>query len=384
MQLPLPGQDEHCLGPDFLGQVWWPKKLPAVQIQESEGHALIASCDLSASGGYKKFSSFASVDAFVSYLERRQAAGDLNHYECLQADKPSKFYVDIDYKVAEKNDEDFRERFEHCEIVLRGFLERVLLVPLDAINFQVATAHGKGGCLYKYSAHMCMPGFCLKDASVRGELNRALQTFVRKPPEELRRSCEFLFYQFLKNGALVDDCVIDKSVYSSFQNWRTLYSEKKGSDRPLEPAPGSSPHIRDHLVGLYDPADRAAVMELDGKLLSDYNWRENPSTARASGSVAARAIRATYVERGDVLRPLTDVEKERLLTRYQKDHPGAVLLRAQAVGEDLFTLHFGVQTPYCWIAGRPHTSSGNACGYLVYSRKTPSRASYRCHSHSCR
>jgi hypothetical protein len=44
------------------------------------------------------------------------------------------------------------------------------------------------------------------------------------------------------------------------------------------------------------------------------------------------------------------------------------------MGEGVFTVHFGVPAPYCWIAGRAHSSPGNVCAYLVYRRNTPSKS----------
>jgi hypothetical protein len=307
----------HPLDEDFLGQLWFSKKAAAVRHQRANRHALIASCDLSASAGYKKFSSFVDAGAFVSYLAKLRAEGvDLNLYECVDAETASKFFVDVDYAAAERSDEDFRERFEHCEIVLRGFLERVLLVPPEAITFQVATAHGGrkvGG--YKYSAHVCLQGFYLKDSSVRRELKRAMIFFLEKPPQQLRRNCEFLFFREFKEGVSVEKCLIDTAVYSSFQNWRTLYSEKKGSGRPLEPAVGSSRDIADHLIGFHDPAVRAAALELDGDLLATYNQRAEPLLTLSRGPVRnpVRGLRETFVERGGAVYPLTGVEKDRLL-----------------------------------------------------------------------
>ena len=378
----------HPLDEDFLGQLWFPKKAPAVLHQQAKRHALIGSCDLTSSAGHKKFSSFADAGAFVGYLEKLRAEGiDLNHYECIDAHTSSKFYVDIDYSTGGRNEEDFHERFEQCEIVLRGFLEQVLSVPSKAIAFQVATAHGKRKDRgYKYSAHVCLQGFYLKDASARVELKKALALFLKNPPERLRRSCEFLFFQEDKEGVFVEKCLIDTAVYSSFQNWRTLYSEKKGSGRPLMPAVSSSRDIADHLIGFHCPADRAAAIKLDDSLLAAYNQREAPvaSEFQHPAGAPARGLRGTFVERGHTQHPLTGAEKDRLLRRFQKDHPGAWILRAEAMGEDVFTVHFGVHTPYCWIAGRAHSSPGNACGYLVYSRRTPARAFYRCHSRSCR
>jgi hypothetical protein len=210
----------HPLDEDFLGQLWFHKKAPPIVHQQAQGHALIGTCDLNSSGGHKKFSSFANAGVFVGYLKRLRAEGIvLNHYKCIDTHTSSKFYVDIDYSTRGRDEEDFQERFDHCEIVLRGFLEKVLKVPLEAIAFQVATAHGKhknGG--YKFSAHVCLQGFCLKDSSTRVELKKALALFLKNPPEQLRRSCEFLFFQDNKEGVFVEKCLIDTTVYSSFQN----------------------------------------------------------------------------------------------------------------------------------------------------------------------
>jgi hypothetical protein len=187
----------HLPHEDFLGQPWFPKKAVAVQHQQANAHSLIGSCDLSDSGGFKSFLSFLDSRAFMNYLERLQAAGETpNHYECVDADTPFKFYVDIDYTVGGRDDGEFGERFQHCQIVLRGFLELVLLLPAESIAFQVATAHGR--CRsesFKYSAHVCLQGFYLEDSSARQELKKALAHFLEKPPEALRRSCEFLFYE---------------------------------------------------------------------------------------------------------------------------------------------------------------------------------------------
>jgi hypothetical protein len=324
----------------------------------------------------------------VNYLEQLQAAGETpNHYECVDADMPSKFYVDIDYTVGGRDDGEFGERFQHCQIVLRGFLELVLLLPAESIAFQVATAHGRcRSGSFKYSAHVCLQGFYLEDSSARRELKKALAHFLEKPPETLRRSCEFLFYEGNKGGVLVEGCLIDTAVYSCFQNWRTLHSEKKGSGRPLVPAAGSSCNISDHLIGFYGAAEVAAATKIDSNLLAVYNQREEPaaSISRRPVKASTRGVRGTFVERGRTQRPLTGVETDRLLQRYQTDHPEACVLWVEAMGEDVFTVHFGITTSYCWIAGRAHSSPGNACGYLVYSRNVPSKAFYRCHAASCR
>jgi hypothetical protein len=229
----------------------------AVQHQQANAHSLIGSCGLSDSGGFKSFSSFLDSRAFVNYLERLQAAGETpNHYECVDADTPSKFYVDIDYTVGGRDDGEFGERFQHCQIVLRGFLELVLLLPAESIAFQVATAHERcRSRSFKYSAHVCLQGFYLEDSSARRELKKALAHFLEKPPEALRRSCEFLFYGGNKGGVLVEGCLVDTAVYSCFQNWRTLHSKKKGSGRPLAPAAGSSRNVGDHLIGFYGAAE---------------------------------------------------------------------------------------------------------------------------------
>ncbi|GAQ93123.1 hypothetical protein KFL_013130010, partial [Klebsormidium nitens] len=318
---------------DYLAQPWFQKKAAAVQHQQANAHALIGSCDLSDLGGFKRFSSFANSGAFVNSLERLRAAGETpNHYECIDANTPSKFYVEIDYTVGERDDEDFGERFQHCKIVLRGFLELVLLVPAESIAFQVATAHG-------------------------GDAKAGLSTlahFLEKPPEALRRSCEFLFYEGNKGAVIVEGCLVDTAVYSCFQNWRTLHSEKKGSGRPLAPPVGSSRDINDHLVGFYGAADVAAAIRIDSSLLAGYNQREEPaaSISRRPVDAPTRGLRGKFVERGRTQRPLTGVEKERLLWRYRKDHPEVCILRVEAMGEDLFTVHFGVPTSYCWIAGQ--------------------------------
>jgi hypothetical protein len=40
-------------------------------------------------------------------------------------------------------------------------------------------------------------------------------------------------------------------VFVKFKCFRMLYSQKRGSDRPLLPVGGSSPQLVNHLVGIY-------------------------------------------------------------------------------------------------------------------------------------
>jgi hypothetical protein len=173
----------------------------------------------------------------VNYLEQLRAAGETpNHYECVDADTPSKFYVDIDYTVRGRDDEEFGERSQHCEIVLRGFLNLVLLLPAESITFQVATAHGRcrSGSV-KYSAHVCLQGFYLEDSSARRELKKALAHFLEKPPKALRRSCEFLFYEGNKRGVLVKDALLIWRSTTAFRTGKPFTPRRRGRGGPSLP-----------------------------------------------------------------------------------------------------------------------------------------------------
>ncbi|GAQ89318.1 hypothetical protein KFL_005100080, partial [Klebsormidium nitens] len=211
--------------------------------------------------------------------------------------------------------------------------------------------------------------------------------FTANPPEDLRRSCEFLRYQ-KANGK--EDCILDFAVYGRGQLWRTLYSEKLGTGRPLVPSVGSSDKVEDHLVGIYSTVPTASALKpCSTDLLVAYTRPAGGARARGESQRpqprTAVAIRAQYAdERPQPVSPLTQVECDRLLKRYQRDHPGASIARApEHLGGTIFAVHFDVPEPYCWIAGRAHQSPGNSCGYLVYDRAHPSKALYRCHAGDC-
>jgi hypothetical protein len=121
----------------------------------------------------------------------------LSHYECLDADTPSRFYVDVDYAARERNDKNFKKRFEHCKLVLHGVLERVLLVASKAIAVQVSTASSRRAQEWRLqiSAHVCLQGFYMRDASVRGELKKALLFFLENPPKSCVGAASFVSFK---------------------------------------------------------------------------------------------------------------------------------------------------------------------------------------------
>jgi hypothetical protein len=227
----------------------------------AQGHQILAAGDVRDDTATKRYTTFADVDTLQEYDEHlAEYAVERTMYEVLHPDLPTRLYFDIEYSVAERDDEGFAERLSRFAELRAAFLTQVLGISALRLSFQTSTAHGasKGG--YKHSAHEVLEGFYLENHEERTLFKECFESFLRDPPScELAESVLFLDYQ--RNGK--SERIWDSGVYTKFRCFRMLGSCKKGSGRPLVPAEGSSPKLCDHLVGVYDMRRSSALQKID-------------------------------------------------------------------------------------------------------------------------
>jgi hypothetical protein len=368
-----------------------PKDL-AVAWKTLHGHGIVVAADSARDSATKMFTSFPDVPAPLAYCARLR--GQRKHmYECLLEETPSLLYFDLDYYVplsvcagdseeaVGARDADFAERKQHFERLRDGFLEAVLGVLGEAVRFEESTAHGAVAGGFRYSVHGVLKGFYLEDSRARSLFAKAFDHIQKNPPPHLARSAEFVWTEDQRGRPKL---IWDGTVYSKFQNWRMLWSSKKGSDRVLEPSEGSSELIVDHLAGLYSAAELQCCAQLDAARLEAYLQQHAPTLSRPQRPTM-RVRDAGLPEDGGQNRADLGKQEQRVLVEcYQQEHPGDTLARVHVVGSGVFTVHFDVPEPTCLLAGRPHTSPGNNNTYLLYRRSRPGVAFYKCHSATCR
>jgi hypothetical protein len=258
-----------------------------------------------------------------------------------------------------------------------AFLVDVLGIPPESIRFEASEAHGDasdGG--FKWSVHELLRKYYLEDFHARNEFKKAFEHFQKHLPAHLQHCNEFLWHT--ADPQKGPKLIWDPSVFAEFKCFRMLYSQKRGSDRPLLPVEGSSPQ----LVGIYSAEELASSKKIDVGVLERYNQKVGVDAGkrrviprRHTTRVAVEGGSVEGGTRDDALgAPLTAHELERLTNVYRKDHPGAEIWTTLQVAIDVFTLHFRIQQPMCRILGAAHDSNGNNGGYLVNRRSDPTVA----------
>jgi hypothetical protein len=286
---------------DRFGKGWFLRKDPAsglgpkdltVQHMRSSGDRLIVASDVSPKAGIKMYRTFATPAALAAHLALFKTAGiDPVLYEGLSSETPSRIYNNLDNEVLKRDDEAFAVRVRHFELVRDAFLTSVLLIPAEEIAFQSCRANGAKAKTYKYSTHKVIQGFFLRDHRARLLFKQAFERFQLHLPDELSHCAIFLQGRKRldpKTGGVKP--FWDPKPYASFECLRTLYSSKMGSLRPLLPEEGSSVHLEDHLIGIYEEGALRSMREIDTRLLEGYMRGSTPSGAPTSAPPRAADV----------------------------------------------------------------------------------------------
>ncbi|GAQ83461.1 hypothetical protein KFL_001490020 [Klebsormidium nitens] len=227
----------------------------------AHGHQILAAGDVRDDTATKRYTTFADAEALQKYDEHlAEFAVERNMYEVMYPELPTRLYFDLECSVAERVDAVFAERLARFAELRAAFFSRVLGLSSLDLSFQTSTAHGESKGGFKHSAHEVLEGFYVENQEERLLFKECFEAFLEDPPsDELAESVPFLEYE--RNGK--SEGIWDAGVYTKFRCFRILGSCKKGSGRPLVPADGSSPELRDHLVGVYDGGQKSALKKID-------------------------------------------------------------------------------------------------------------------------
>jgi hypothetical protein len=110
--------------------------------------------------------------------------------------------------------------------------------------------------------------FFLRDHRARLLFKQSFERFQLNLPDELSHCAPFLSWLDPMSRGVKP--LWDPKPYASFQCWRTLYSSKMGSLRPLLPEEGSAVRIKDHLICVYDEKALHSMHKIDTTLLEGY------------------------------------------------------------------------------------------------------------------
>ncbi|GAQ90979.1 hypothetical protein KFL_007090050 [Klebsormidium nitens] len=228
---------------------------------QARGHRILAAGDAREDSATKRYTTFPDVAALQEYDDHlAEFRVERSMYEVLYPELPTRLYFDIEYSVAQRDDNGFAERLSRFAELRAAFCAEVLGVAASDLTFQTSTAHGESKGEYKHSMHEVLEGFYVTNQEERRLFKECFESFLQDPPSsELAESVAFLDCE--RNGKT--ERIWDSGVYTKFRCFRMLGSCKKGSGRPLVPAKGSSPKLRDHLVGVYDERQRKGLQKID-------------------------------------------------------------------------------------------------------------------------
>jgi hypothetical protein len=208
------------------------KELLLERVGKQQYHFLCAEDKPNVKTGAKTFLAFRNHNDFLTHL----LSTPIRHfYEIIQGDCNALWYLDIDSKCTV----DPEGMISSLEFYVKNFFTELNLDDCEISTLCVSDDT-------KTSYHLIFRSHWItKDKSVRQHLHSLLVAWIKN------------------NHPDFDTDVIDGKVYSSWQNFRTIYSTKIGTDRPLLPTKNitDSTHIN-HFVTWIDDKINHKIIEL--------------------------------------------------------------------------------------------------------------------------
>ena len=239
--------------------------------------------------GSKSFFAFQSHRDFLDHILAKEP-GMRNYYEIIDGSQRSCFYLDIDAKECED------------PVLLLTTLQVNLKAFLESINLNGTILTLSASSEFKTSYHFIVRGdWVTEDHIVRGHLFSLFVTYLQE-----------------RN---VDDSVCDASVFSKWQNFRTVYSTKYGQDRPLIPM-CSDLNPLDYFI-TYVSADLRVVTMDDLPKLQSIEVIINGKKKKLDDKI--KNLPVTSLDKG-LIKTLPNTF-ESLITEYVNDHSLEFLIK---------------------------------------------------------
>lgn len=232
--------------------MWYPTKT-SLYDKKPKDHDVIVSTDKDGSVGSKMFTSFKSVNDFVSFQSKLK----ISHlYEVIpeKGNTPCFIFFDLDrsFDDCTIDDEYYNKVIDTFFTVFHRFLKdmydiNTTLVMGKTIQVAYTPTPSKFSCHIKINIKV--PSLIVLENLVIN-LDKYLCSNLYTSVEERQL---FYYYKGSKDGNKDYVPVIDRSVYSNFRSFRTLNSSKlKNISAKKIPFGSCSKDMKDHLVRVYD------------------------------------------------------------------------------------------------------------------------------------
>lgn len=252
-----------------------------------ESHWIYLSVDKDPNKGSKYFMAFESSASVIYFLETNKS--DAHFYEIIpdMLNFPTYVFFDIDRELDQEYDIDLINNYDrYVEEVISTFkrcFEKFMIdmykttVKLsEGENTQVSYTSNKKKISFHVKINMKVPNTCTLKVFITN-----FETYLSSNLYVSAEDKQYLFYYKIVGKEKKYTCIIDPSVYSNFRSFRVLYSSKLKShgSTPSIPFGSSSPHIKDHLVMVYEDNPQPVISfnfkNLDINCEADFSKIEN-------------------------------------------------------------------------------------------------------------
>lgn len=302
--------------------------------------------------GYRQFIPFKSWDhCWKSYLH--EAFNKRYLYEVILSDKPCKPYLDIEWKVERSYDDKHLDFINKIQSDLITIFHNRYNITINNNNISILTAHNDEKVSFHININCKINGKILSyKTNQKKQQNSAWDLYI---------ALMDIDNEYYKNK-------IDESVYSLDREFRTIYSTKYGSSRPLMPFNNDISRSKDMINNFED----YFITFTD-----DPYYINTPEYISLEKKTISKVNTISEIKSYHVKNKSSDKITERLLELLHNIHPTAYYTNKTS-DDNGWRFSYTDRNEPCFT-GHHHKNNG----FAIYIKEYTGEAYMHCHSNKC-
>lgn len=372
-----------------LNVIWYSSKESLLAAHPNPAFVLARDTHECGTKNYSTLPTASDFRPYITSIRHRSSTPPHLHEVILTArDHPVYTFLDLDRELGPHEDHniDYNDLLSRFERIFSEFMQAVYGISLKlkrGVNYQ-ACYSPLSSSRPKLSMHIKINIVCRNMETLKSlivNLDRYMSSNLYVTPEDRQH----FYYYKLESRQQKYSSLIDQTVYTNFQLYRTLYSSKLNKTNPLTPLRGFSYDPLDHLVAVYPdipqtliPAD---IQNIHAEILADYTTEKRVSLSPTLVNLPEDQSEITAAS-ADIPYSLLQQLEDTILNSKEIEHDfGTITFKYNKFHTStIYTFHIDKTCLHkCPYAGRTHKHNRS---FFEYDYKY-NTLRYKCYNENC-